>query len=391
MRRAAVAGAVGALALLVVGCATTKKGGGPVTAYSVYTLLPLQGAGAERSRDVVDGAKLALREAGGRAGDLTLNLRSVDTSAGGAATPHSVAVATDVAVTDPGAVAAIGALDSEDALVEVPLLNAASTALVSPGATYTGLTSSRAAQPGEPERLYPNRARTFLRLVGSDLTQAPALVALAHDAGCRELATVAGADAVQRSLVALVRAAARAHGVRLGPLLGHRPRVSRAPDCAFVAVSQPGAGARLLDALHAALPRTTLLAPATVCVPGLVRALAPATVARTRVLCPLGPVRQLAPAAAAVAARFASAFGRPPGPYGLLGFDAMRAILRAVGEAGSRAHDQAVVAAALLAPGPRPSVAGPTATLVGGETAPARWSEAMTRAGRLVVLRTVGR
>ena len=53
-------------------------------------------------------------------------------------------------------------------------------------------------------------------------------------------------------------------------------------------------------------------------------------------------------AGARVADAFARTFGRRPRREGLLGYDAMRAVLQAVREAGNRGNDRAAVARRLL-------------------------------------------
>ena len=71
---------------------------------------PLEGPDAARSRDLVDGEKLALREQGGLVNDFTVNFRSVNSAEDGEVTTASAAAAARKVAQDPGAIAAIGAL-----------------------------------------------------------------------------------------------------------------------------------------------------------------------------------------------------------------------------------------------------------------------------------------
>ena len=66
-----------ALALALAGCSSADESGveGPVT---VYVSLPLSGPAAPDGRDAADGARLALEQAGGRAGDLEVQARYMD-------------------------------------------------------------------------------------------------------------------------------------------------------------------------------------------------------------------------------------------------------------------------------------------------------------------------
>src|SRR5439155_5723467 len=85
---------------------STSTGGSTVT---VYSLLPLVGPSAATARDIVDGEKLALRDARGQAqaGKITVNFRSVDSTDDGRLTAATAARAARTVAQDPSAVAAI--------------------------------------------------------------------------------------------------------------------------------------------------------------------------------------------------------------------------------------------------------------------------------------------
>src|SRR3954447_14231827 len=76
-----------ALALGVAACGggdsgSTSSGGssGGAKSVSVYSSVPLQGASRTQSEAIVNGAKLALEQAGGKAGDITVKYHSLDDS-----------------------------------------------------------------------------------------------------------------------------------------------------------------------------------------------------------------------------------------------------------------------------------------------------------------------
>ena len=156
-----------AVALVAAGCRdtanSTSTGGDTV---SVYSLLPLEGRSAGAAHDIVDGEKLALQQAGGQVGKLTVNFRSVDTSDNGRMTAGSAAKAARAAAQDVSAIAAIGALDGSEARTEIPLLNEASVAL---------LTTAPLPADLDAGELYPLGPRTFSRLTRGDVSQARAL------------------------------------------------------------------------------------------------------------------------------------------------------------------------------------------------------------------------
>ncbi len=133
------------VALVLAGCGQPDEGGisggGKVLGrtITVYSLMPDP---VGRNRDFVDGEKLALADAGGRAGSLLVNFNSLDLGTDDA----DEAEAVRRAVTDPQIIAAV----VNATPVTVPLLNAAGVLQVAPGGDF-GLASDPNAQPlGRP-------------------------------------------------------------------------------------------------------------------------------------------------------------------------------------------------------------------------------------------------
>ena len=359
MQRVAALACAAACALAGCGgdAASTSTGTDTITVYSV---LPLEGAQGRVMRDLVDGQKLALRQAHGQVGGLTVNFRSVDSAEDGVVTPASAAAAGRKAAQDLNTIAAIGVFGVTEARTVVPLLNEASVAVATPGVTYNGLTSERGAQePGEPERLYPSGQRTLARIVGDDVSQARAAVALAAERGCRRLAVVRGESDADRSLAQLVEQALA------GRRTIARGEASDRSSCVFVAIGAPAPAARAVDRLAREHPDRALLGPWAIAGPAFAEALDPAAARSARLLMPLPG------AGAPTAAAFARTFGRPPSTHALMGHDAMRAVLAAVRQAGKRGNDRAVVAQAL------------------GAGRPAPWGAAAVRDGRVGLARRI--
>src|SRR6478735_11444901 len=89
VRSVAAAGcALTALALGVSACGgsdngnsgSSSSGGSGPTTLTIYSSLPLQGDSRAQSTDVVNGEKLALEEAGGKAGKYKITYKSLDDS-----------------------------------------------------------------------------------------------------------------------------------------------------------------------------------------------------------------------------------------------------------------------------------------------------------------------
>jgi hypothetical protein len=114
-------------ALALAGCASKDEGisgGGKVIGRTV-TVYSVMGDPAGAGRDRVDGEKLALADAHGRAGGLSLNFSSLDAGAGSAA---AAAEAVPRAINDPQIIAAV----ADATPVTVPLFNAAGILQVAP-------------------------------------------------------------------------------------------------------------------------------------------------------------------------------------------------------------------------------------------------------------------
>jgi hypothetical protein len=127
-RHRALVAVLGALALALAGCGASKdegiSGGGKVIGRTV-TVYSLTSDPGGAGRSYVDAEKLALQEAGGRAGSLAVNFTSLDL---GGSDDKLQAQAARRAISDPQIIAAI----VDATTVTVPLFNAAGILQVAP-------------------------------------------------------------------------------------------------------------------------------------------------------------------------------------------------------------------------------------------------------------------
>ena len=170
-----------------VGCGTSggTKLEGPVT---VYVSLPLSGPRATDGRDAADGARLALEEAGGKAGELEVRAEFLDDARGRPWDPAAVGENARTAAQDSSTAAYIGELDSQPTRASLPILNQAGIAQISPGATAVDLTRPAQGYPESPDRYRPSEDPTFARLVPDDAALARAAAALAAEVGLEAIA-----------------------------------------------------------------------------------------------------------------------------------------------------------------------------------------------------------
>jgi branched-chain amino acid transport system substrate-binding protein len=343
--------------LVVLSLATATEAPAPAETaqqgVTVYSSMPLQGAGRPQSLAIVQGARLALEEAGGRAGPHPLRHISLDnsTARAGTWTPEDTAVNARRAAQDQSAVAYIGEFNSGASAISIPLLNHVPIAQISPSNTAVGLTRrGPAADRGEPVKYYPTGRRHYFRLLPNDRVQAGALSAAMRDRGCRRVAILNDGEVFGAGLGVLVRRTARRLGLRVVHEsrirvrarrhrgLARRVRRSGARCVAYTGITANGA-VRLFRDLARAVPRARLFGTDGIAEAGFAdprEGGVPARVGRRVVV----TVATLAPdampeAARAMFQRYSARYGEPfPDPYAVQGYEAMRLVLDAVAAVG---------------------------------------------------------
>src|SRR4051795_3318604 len=170
------------------GGGTKSSGGKNLT---IYSSLPMQGASRVQTEALVNGAKLALEQSGGKAGNDTVKFVPLDdsTAQAGSWTPEAESANALKAAQDKNVAAYIGAFNSGASKVSIPILSEAGAPQISPANTYVGLTTNDpGSEPGEPDKYYPTGDRTYVRIVPKDTIQAAALVTLMKGDGCTKVA-----------------------------------------------------------------------------------------------------------------------------------------------------------------------------------------------------------
>src|SRR5258707_9412886 len=225
MRRTTAMPAFAAIALAAVGGSSSSSGGSASTSPSaaaggktvdIYSSLPMQGASSAQTIPLVNGIKLALSQAGGKAGQWTVNYQVLDdsTAAAGKWDPGQTAANARKVASDSKAVFYIGEFNSGASEVSIPILNEAGIPQVSPANTYVGLTTSLpGSAPGEPQKYYPTGKRTYLRLVPRDSIQGIAGLIAMKQEGCTRIAVTDDKTAYGAGLAIQVKLHAPAYGL----------------------------------------------------------------------------------------------------------------------------------------------------------------------------------
>jgi len=219
---------VAALAMGVAACGDEDEpttGGGNKTeetaegkSLTIYSSLPLQGASRVQTEALVNGAKLALEQANGKAGAHTIKYESLDdsTAQAGSWTPEAESANALKAAQDEATAVYIGAFNSGASKVSIPILSEAGVPQISPANTYVGLTTNDpGSEPGEPDKYYPTGDRTYTRIVPKDTIQAAALVTLMKQDGCTKVAMTNDKEVYGAGLARVIELSAKEQGLEL--------------------------------------------------------------------------------------------------------------------------------------------------------------------------------
>jgi branched-chain amino acid transport system substrate-binding protein len=354
---------VGALALGVGACGGDDNGGGGGDTggggsggktVTVYSSLPLQGASRPQTTALVNGIKLALEQAGGKAGDVTVKYQSLDdsTAQAGSWTPEATQANASKAAQDDSTAVYIGEFNSGASAISIPVLNEAGVPQISPANTAVGLTSDEpGSNPGEPDKYYPAGTRTYTRIVPKDTIQGAALATVMKEDGCTKVQLTNDKEVYGAGLAKNIVSSAEAQGL---DIVSNEAIDKNAPNYRSLASKAKGAGAdcflysgitannavQLYKDFAAALPDAKLYGPDGVAESGFAdpkEGGIPADVAsKVKVTVATLSPDEYPPEGKDFFQQFADKYNEPnPDPYAIYGYEAMRLALDAIERSGT--------------------------------------------------------
>src|SRR5215217_7802151 len=174
-------------ALIAIGCGGGDSGGGggaESPTAKIVSDLPRQGANRAQTTTMVNAINLALDERNGKAGDIKIEYEGLDdaTAQAGQWDAAKCAENAQSAAQDDQIIGWIGPFNSGCAQVEIPILNEAGLAMISPANTYTGLTKPTPDKT-EPDKYYPSGERNYARVIVTDVQQGQAGATFMADEG----------------------------------------------------------------------------------------------------------------------------------------------------------------------------------------------------------------
>jgi branched-chain amino acid transport system substrate-binding protein len=352
----------------------------------------------------LNGARMALADHMGRIGRYAIELHVLDDSTVKAGTwdPGQTDANARLAAADKTTIGYIGDLTSGASAVSIPLLNRVGIAQVSPASTAVGLTfNGPGADPGEPEKYYPTRLRTFARVVPNDQIQASAQIQLQQQHGCDHTyviddGEVDGVDAAMTFLAAAKSAGLSVVGSQSFPpnqtdYTGFAASVAAThPDCILISALSGADVVRMIRQVAAALPHARIFGTAGLAddsftdpaLGGIPVSLDPSVLITIPMLDP----GSYPPQGRAFLARYARLYG-PPNPDAIFGYEAMSLMLDAISRAthgGRETARRSRVVAALFSTRDRPSVLGTYSIDSNGDTSLDQYGVWRVVGGRLV-------
>ena len=417
LNRVVVAGLlVPALAVGVAACGDDGESGGSAdettgteTASGELTVrssLPLQGAQRPQTTDLVNGIKLALKQANNKAGNFTITYQSKDDSTAQAGTWTAEAVSANArsAAQDEKTVAVIGEFNSGASAISIPILSDAKVPQISPANTAVGLTSDEpGAEPGEPDKYYPTGFRNYTRIVPKDTIQGAALATIMKKDGCTKVAMANDKEVYGAGLSRNIEISAKAQSLNI---IFNEPIDPKAPNYRSLASRAKGEGAdcfvysgitsnngvQIYKDFEAALPSAKLYGPDGVAEAGFFdpkEGGIPADVAEKVKL----TVATLSPDSYGEAGKkffadYEKEYGeKNPNPYSIYGFEAMSLTLDAI--ARSKTGKREDIVKALFATKDRDSPLGTYSIDPMGDTTLTDYGVYKVENGEQVFLETV--
>ncbi len=136
----------------------------------IVSSLPRTGSANAQTTTMVNGIRLAIAEAGSKAGDFNLVYEDWDDASPerGQWDPAVEAANADKAIKDLDVMVYVGPYNSGAAKISMPKLNAANLVDVNPSASWPGLTKPGKGEANEPQVYRPTNQVTFFRVVPAD-------------------------------------------------------------------------------------------------------------------------------------------------------------------------------------------------------------------------------
>ncbi len=194
----------------------------------IVSSLPRTGSSNAQTTTIVNGIKMAIEEVGGKVGDFNIAYEDWDDSSPERGTwdPAIEAANADRAISDPDVMVYIGTYNSGAAKVSMPKLNSASLTMISPAATWPGLTKSNVGEPNEPQVYRPTGKVNFFRVVPTDDLQGQVGAQWAQEMGVKKAFVLHDRELYGKGIAEMFRKASSKYGIEIVGFEGIDPKAS---------------------------------------------------------------------------------------------------------------------------------------------------------------------
>lgn len=329
--------------------APAPSGGTPGT-IKIVSSLPRTGSANAQTTTITNGIKLAIEEAGNKAGDFNIVYEDWDDASAkkGDWDPEVEAANADKAIKDPDVMAYIGTYNSGAAKISMPVLNKAGLVMISPANTTPGLTKPKMGEANEPDVYRPSGKVTYFRVVPADDMQGAVGAKWAQKMGMKSVYILDDRGVYGKGIADVFEQTAGDIGLKV---LGHEGMDAKAqeykslmtkikaanPDLVyFGGTTQSNAGQIAKDMVAVGL-KAKLMVPDG-CFENAFITAAGADNVNDRVFITFGgvPAEQLQGAGAEFVKKYVAKYQREPEAYAVYGYVAAKVALDGIARAGKK-------------------------------------------------------
>ncbi len=323
---------------------------------TIVSSLPRLGPDTVQAASIANGIRLAVDEAGGKAGNLQVRYEEWDNSSAARQNwePEAEKQNATKAVGDATVVAYIGPYNSGAAEVSMPILNQAGLAMVSPTASYSGLTKPGKGKADEPMKYRPSGKVNFFRVVPSDEIQGALAAEWMASMGGKTVYVFDDGDVYGKGIADEFVAGFSATGKVLGRdtvtadaatygEMAKKAKGSKA-DWVFVGATLASGAGALVKAMLDADVKAKFMLPDAAYNTALIDAVGAVGNDRVYVTFSGVPPTKMTGAGAEFVKKYAERYKADPEAYAVFGYVAAKAVLEAVATGG---RDREAVRAAL--------------------------------------------
>jgi branched-chain amino acid transport system substrate-binding protein len=332
----------------------TPSSGATSGTIKIVSSLPRTGSANTPTTAIVNGFKLALDDAGGKAGPFTIVYEDWDDSSAkkGNWDPEVEAANGAKAAADPDIMVYLATYDSGAAKISMPIVNKANLAMVSPANTATGLTKPGMGEPGEPDIYRASGKITYFRVVPADDIQGRVGAQWMQEMGAKQVYVLDDRSLYGKGIADVFEQTAGDLGLKVLGREGLDPKAQEfrslmtkikelKPDWLYIgATTQTGAGQLVKDAVAVGLEAKMMMPDGAMERPLIDSA--GAQNANDRVFLTFGgvPPSAMTGKGGEIAKRYQEKYGIEPQSYAVYGYTVMQVALEAIAKAGVKDREK---------------------------------------------------